>query len=293
MTRAANRAYTRHVNNVVPRTRGSGLSADLAALRRYFWLPVATLTLALTAALILSAMQAPREEARFRANVLVDALPPLFGPAVLPSPFDYARLATSDSVLADVSGQTGRPADQLRSQLRAEPRFNTPEIDFVAEGSGALLLSRAWQRSFEAAVSTQTADIERLLVQPYARQLDESRALLEQRAADYRANAGDPVLQQQLIAAQENFATASKLSQSYDVVARTMSASVLTVIGPHERSAGVSSTAGRLAVATAIGVVAGVTGALALDYLAKARRRGVEGNPIDAHPAFRGRRSRA
>ncbi|MBI5284854.1 MAG: hypothetical protein HY874_07140, partial [Chloroflexi bacterium] len=121
----------------------------------------------------------------------------------------------------------------------------------------------------EAARSTP--DRLRLLVQPYARPHDEARALLEQRAADAKASPDDPAIKQQLTAAEENFETASKLSQSYDVVAKTMRASSFGVVAPHERSAGVGSTAGRLAAAVAIGLLAGVIGALALDRLAAVR----------------------
>ena len=56
------------------------------------------------------------DEARFRANVVVDALPPLFGPAVLPGPFDYAKLATSDAVVQHVARETGVTPDAAASR---------------------------------------------------------------------------------------------------------------------------------------------------------------------------------
>ncbi|TAK57784.1 MAG: hypothetical protein EPO22_11725, partial [Dehalococcoidia bacterium] len=63
--------------------RDPGLWRDLAALRRYAWLPAATIVIALVAALVIGQLRPASDEARFRENVIVDALPPLFGPAVL------------------------------------------------------------------------------------------------------------------------------------------------------------------------------------------------------------------
>jgi hypothetical protein len=245
--------------------------------------------LAVIAALAIGAMQSTSGEARFRENVFIDALPPLFGPAVLPSPFDYARLATSDGVLQTVSQRSGVPVEQLRGRLTAEARFNRPEVDFMARSGNALTLARTWQQAFAEAAAEQTPDILRLLVQPYARQLDEARAALEQRAADATANPGDAAAKQQLTAAQENFETASKLSQSYEVVAKTMKANAVSVAAPHERSAGIGSTTGRLGAAVGIGLLAGVVGALALDYAARRRTAASQPEPLDARPALRRR----
>ncbi|MDP9239004.1 MAG: hypothetical protein M3P30_16685 [Chloroflexota bacterium] len=273
------------------RGREPGLARDLGALRRYFWLPAATLVLAVVAALAIGVVHSTSGEARFQENVLIDALPPLFGPPVLPSPFDYARLATSDGVLQQVSQQSGVTVDQLRGRLSATAQFNRPEVDFTVKSGNALALARTWQQAFADAAAEQTPDIQRLLVQPYARQLDEARALLEQRAADAKAaGPDDAVIQQQLKAAQENYEIASKLSQSYDVVARTMKANAVAVVAPHERSAGIGSTAGRLGVAVVIGLLAGVIGALALDYAARRRPTDSELEPFDARRALRGRR---
>jgi hypothetical protein len=235
------------------------------------------------AALIIGALRSPSGEARFRENVVVDALPPLFGPPVLPSPFDYARLATSDDVLAAVSRDTNVPADELRTRLRATASLTSPEIDFRVTGAGALAVARAWHEAFDAAVAQQTPAIERLLVADYARQLDQARVLLEQRSADALANPDDPVLKQQLTAAEENYETASRLSQSYDVVASTVKAAPFTGSAPRQQSAGVGSIAGRLSAAVAIGLLAGVVGALALDALS--RRREVEELPPTELPA--------
>jgi len=272
--------------------RGSALRRDLSALRRYAWLPAATLSLAVAAALVIGALRPGAADVRFRENVAVSALPPLFGPPVLPSPFDYARLATGDDVVAQVAQRTGVSAGQLKTRLRAEARFNSPEVDFQVTGDNALSIARAWQQAFADAAAQQTPAVERLLVQDYARQLDEARALLEQRDADAGAHPDDAVIAQQLKAAQENYETASRLSQSYDVVARTMKASALTVVAPHERGAGVGSTAGRLGAAVAIGLLAGVAGALALDYTSRRRRIFDDQAPVDAPAAFRRRGER-
>ena len=272
--------------------RHSALGRDLGALWHYSWLPLATLLVSVSAALLIGVLRPGSGEARFRENVIIDALPPLFGPAVAPSPFDYARLATSDGVLQQVSQQSGLPVERLRPRLNAEARFNRPEVDFTVTGDNALALARTWQQAFADAAAQQTPDIVRLLVQPYARQLDEARGLLEQRAAEAKASADDPVVKQQLTAAEENFETASKLSQSYDVVAKTMKATALAVVAPHEQSGGVGSTAGRIGAAVAIGLLLGVFGVLALDYAM--RRRAAGGEPdADAPPVLRGRSRRS
>lgn len=283
-------AYTRLVTDGSSRGREPGLVRDLGALRRYFWLPATTLVLAVVAALAIGAVHSTSGEARFQENVLIDALPPLFGPPVLPSPFDYARLATSDGVLQQVSQQSGVTVDQLRGRLSATAQFNRPEVDFTVKSGNALTLARTWQQAFADAAAQQTPDIQRLLVQLYARQLDEASAALEQRAADAKASPDDPVIQQQLKAAEENYEIASKLSQSYEVVAKTMKANAVAVVAPHERSAGIGSTAGRLGVAVAIGLLAGVIGALALDYAARRRPTASEPELLDARPGMRSRR---
>ncbi|MFI5177463.1 MAG: hypothetical protein ACHQO8_02810 [Vicinamibacterales bacterium] len=265
------------------RQHGAGLAPDLAALRRYFWLPIASLAIAVAAALVIGAASSPSDEARFRANVVVDALPPLFGPAVLPGPFDYAGLATGDAVVQEVARQSGVAAEQLRPRLTAAARFNTPEIDFKVTGTNALAVARTWQRVFTDAAAQQTPAIERELVQPYARQLDQASAQLQQRAPAAKASPDDPVAQQQLKAAEENYETASKLAQSYDVVATTMKAQAFTLVAPHTQSSGVGSTAGRLGAAVAIGLLAGVIGALLLDYAM--RRRACAAGSVDAAPS--------
>jgi hypothetical protein len=267
-------------------TRTAGLAPDLAALRRYFWLPIVALVIAVAAALLIGAFGSNSEEARFRANVVVDALPPLFGPAVLPGPFDYARLATSDPVVQSVAQASGLSLDQLKPRLTAEARFNRPEIDFKVTGANALGIARAWQSAFTDAAAQQTPALERQLVQPYALQLEQARVALVQRAAASNASPDDPAATQQLIAAEENYETASKLAQSYEVVATTMKAQAFTVVAPHTESAGVGSPAGRLGAAIAIGLLAGVAGALLLDYAAR-RRASVAGSLDDAPATLR------
>ena len=269
-----------HTRNLPP---NAGLAPDIAALRRYFWLPIGALVLAVGAALVIGVVASPSNEARFRANVVVDALPPLFGPPVLPGPFDYARLATSDAVVQSVAQQTNVPVEQLKTRMTATASFNRPEIDFKVTGANALAITRTWQAAFADAAARQTPDLERLLVQPYARQLDEASAVLQRVAPAAQNSPGDPVAQQKLKAAEENYETASKLAQSYDVVATTMKAQAFTVVGPHVQSAGVGSTRGRLGVAAAIGLLAGIIGAVLLD-VAMRRRASVAGS-LDQAPA--------
>ncbi len=275
--------YTRGVTHTRDLPPAAGLAPDLAAIRRYFWLPFVALAVAVAAALALGAFASPSDEARFRANVVVDALPPLFGPAVLPGPFDYARLATSDAIVAPLAQQAGVPAEQLKPRMTAEARFNRPEIDLKVTGTNALAIARAWQAEFAAAAARQTPDIERALVQPYTRQLDEASTKLREAALAAGRGPDDVVVQQQLKAAEENYETASKLAQSYEVVATTMKAQVFTVVAPHVQSAGIGSTRGRLGAAVAIGLLAGTIGALLLDY-AMRRRTSVTGS-LDSAPA--------
>lgn len=270
----------------------AGLRQDLAALRRYVWLPAATLAIAIVVALGLGALRPASGQARFRENVMVAALPPLFGPAVLPSPFDYARLATSDGVVQDTAARAGLSPDVVRPRLRAEASFNRPEIDFFVTGPNALPLARAWRASFADAAAQQTPAIQRLLVQDYARQLDQARALLVQRAAEAKAAPEDAVAQSQLKAAQDNVETASRLTQAYDVVAATMKATSLGVAPPHRPSAGVGSTAGRLGAATAAGLIAGIAGALALDWASRRRRVEPEAPTAEPPATFRRREPR-
>jgi hypothetical protein len=275
------------VRNTGARTQDAGLWRDLAALRRYAWLPLASLALAVIAALVIGAMRSGSGEARFRENVVVDALPPLFGPPVLPSPFDYARLATSDGVVAAAAQTAGVDPAALKPRLSAQARFNSTDIWFAVTGPNALAAARAWRQAFADAAAAQTPVIERLLVQSYARQLDEAQAVLQARDAAAKVSPDDAVAAQQLKAAQENYETASKLSQSYDVVSKTMKAASFAVETPHLRGAGVGSTAGRLGAAVAIGLLAGVVGAFALDWASRRRRTPDLPEGEEAPAAFR------
>ena len=275
--------YTRGVTTPADHPRTPGLIPDLAALRRFFWLPLVSLAIAVGTALVIGAVSSPSDEARFRANVVVDALPPLFGPAVVPGPFDYARMATGDAVVQSVAQQSGVTPEQLKPRLTAEARFNKPEIDFKVTGANALAIARTWQRVFSDAAAQLTPEIERQLVLPYARQLEQASRQIDRSAEAARVSPDDRVAQQQLKAAEENYETAAKLAQSYEVVATTMKAQAFTVVAPHVESAGVGSTRGRLGAAIAIGLLVGVIGALALDYAS--RRRAPAGGSLDDTPA--------
>lgn len=262
---------------------------DLAALRRFFWLPLATIGLALVLALIVGAVSGDANEARFREDVFVDALPPLFGPAVLPGPFDYAKLATSDAVVADVAQRAQIAPDQLKPRLGAEARFNRPEIDFKVTGAGALNVARIWRDSFQRAAVSETGRLQSELVRPYNDQLTAAVDNLRQRSETAQASPDREAAQQQLVAARENYQTAAKLVQSYEIVRSTMKAQPLAVVGPHQVSSGVGSTRGRLGAALAIGLLAGVIGALILEWSSRRRRgdRAVDAAPPSIRPVQR------
>ena len=270
------------MRNTAARPRQNGTLSDLAALRRWFWLPLATLAIAIVAALALGTYASPKDEARFRATVFVDALPPLFGPAIVPGPVEYARLATSDDVIAAVARDTALTPDELRPRLIAVPRFTRPEIDFKVTGANALNIARAWQANLNDEATRQTPAVERKLAEPYQRQLTEAQSRLQALSAAAKASPGDAAAQQQLKAAEENYETAAKLAQSYDVVASTMKVQLIPSVAPHIQTSGVGSTRGRLAAAVAIGLLVGVIGALAIDPLVRRLR---PRSPIDEAPA--------
>src|SRR5439155_15429979 len=118
------------VRNAVRATHSPGLAADLSVIRRYVWLPVVAVIVAVGAALVAGVLTPTSSEARFRMNVVVDALPPLFGPPALPSPFDYARLAMSDDIVRDVANQSGVTLEQLKPRLSAQASAQRADIDF-------------------------------------------------------------------------------------------------------------------------------------------------------------------
>ncbi len=248
--------------------RKTGLWRDAYALRRYWWFVAGSLMVAVAAALLLGVVASTPDEARFRESVLIDALPPLFGPPVTPGPFDYARLATSDDVLQAVATNQRLSIDELRPRLTASASFNRPDIDLKVTGANALAISRTWRDAFEQAVRAQSGDLERELTATYNRQLDEANKQLDRETSSARQSPNDAAAQQRQKAAQENYETASRLSQSYDVVASTLKAQPIAVVGPHIQSAGIGSMRGRLAAAVAIGLLVGVGGALLLAFVA-------------------------
>ena len=260
----------------------SGIGSDLGTLRRWFWLPLLTLAIAVGAALAIGAFSSSSGDARFRSTVIVDALPPLFGPPLIPGPVEYAALATSPPVIEAVARDTATTTEALRPRLTAEPRLTRPEIDFRVSGPNSLAVARIWRDAINDAVQRGTPDIELKLAEPYQRQLDQAQARLTAEAAAAKGAPDDAVAAQRLKAAQENYETASRLSQSYSVVAGTMKAQLFPATGPHLESAGTGSTRGRLGAAVAIGLLAGVIGAVALESLS---RRRAPGDPHDEAPA--------
>ena len=62
-----------------------------------------------------------------------------------------------------------------------------------------------------------------------------------------------------------------------------MKAQAFTVVGPHVQSGGVGSTRGRLGAAVAIGLLAGIIGAVLLDVVM--RRRASGAGSLDQAPA--------
>lgn len=261
-----------------------GLLADIGALKRWFWLPILTVVIAILAALAIGAITSSSTDARFRSTVLVDALPPLFGPPLLPGPIEYAALATSDPVVTEVSRDSGVPPDALRDRLHAEPRITQPQIDFRVTGADALNIARVWRDAINDAVIRETPSIELRLAQPYQQQLAQARASLTAASAAAAAAPSDPVAAQEAKAAGENYETASRLWQSYNVVAGTMKAQLVAATGPHIESGGIGSTRGRLGAAVAIGLLAGVAGALALEALARRSRPETPAFGADATP---------
>ena len=263
--------------------RDTGLWRDMAALRRYFWLPLAAVAVAVVAALGLGSLVSDSGEARFRVNVVVDALPPLFGPAVLPGPFDYAAVATSDAVVADVATRTGATAEALRPRLKAEPRVNSPEISFSVTGDKAIDVARAWEAAFRDAAGQATPGIEERLVEPYRVQQAQARAQLEAAEAAAAGSPADAVRQQDRVAAGENYKTATMLVQSYETVTATMKAEAFTVKAPREYGGGLGSTPARVGAGAAIGLLAGIIGAVLLDMILRRREAsvyGVEDTPV-------------
>jgi hypothetical protein len=262
--------------------RNAGLWMDLGALRRYWWFPVAAIGIALAVALAFGAFSSEKQRARFGASAVVDALPPLFGPPVLPGPFDYASLAVSDDVVGDVASEHGLEADALQPRVRVEARPNSTDLDFTVTGDDALSIARTWERVFAEAVERESPGIERALTETYRVQLEQARVTLEAAGVAAVAAPNDVVAAQELAAAQENYETASRLVQSYDIVAGTLEARSFTVSEPHTVGVGLGTAGARAAAAVGFGLLAGVLGALGLEYAARRRNEpfgGYEGLP--------------
>jgi capsular polysaccharide biosynthesis protein len=259
----------------------SGLRRDLGVLRRLWWIPVLTVFVGIAAGLAAGWIANGDEQARFRANVVVNALPPLFGPPVLPGPFDYAAIATSDEVIERVAAEHGMPADDLRPRLAAEVRPNTSEIDFTVTGESSLAIATTWNRVFGEEASAQTPAIQARLTAPYILQQQEAAARLDAASAQAAANPDDPVARSALAAAEENFETASRLVQSYDIVRQTMTAQSFTVRAPHEFGAALGPPAARVAAGAVAGLVIGVLLVLTLDLL---ERRRASSEEVESSP---------
>ena len=263
----------------------AGLWSDLAALRRYLWILVGAVLVGVVAALVLGAVVDTEREARFRANVVVNALPPLFGPPVLPGPFDYAAVAMSDPTIERVAAQHNLSPDELGPRLTAEPRVNSPEIDFTVTGDDALAIAGTWNTVFQEQVVNQTPLLFQDMTEPYRLQQDEAEALFLTAAQTAAANPDDLLNQAHLAATQENYETSVRLVQSYGVVQSTMAAQSFTVRAPHEYGGGLGSPTARVAAGAVVGLVLGVLLAVTLDTID--RRRGRTSDVDEAPPSLR------
>jgi hypothetical protein len=252
---------------------------DLGTLRRYIWVPLATVAVGVAAALLLGAYAEGEQEARFRSNVVVNALPPLFGPPVLPGPFDYAAVATSDATIEKVASQHSLSPEELSPRLTAEPRVNSPEIDFRVTGDDALAIADTWNAVFQSEVVTETPRILEALTEPYRLQRDEAEALFLAAAEAEATNPGDPLNQARLAATQENYETAVRLVQSYDVVQRSIAAQAFAVKAPHEFGGGLGSPTARIAAGALLGLVLGMLLALMLDAIDRRRSAAIDEAP--------------
>ncbi len=77
----------------------------------------------------------------------------------------------------------------------------------------------------------------------------------------------------ELQAAEQNYEAASRIAQSYELVAQQLTVSVAVLQGPQAARAGVLDWTARLAAAAAFAAVVGVLGALALEQLSGRRSR--------------------
>jgi len=260
-----------------------GLGRDLLALRRHLWFPVAALVLALAVAVGVGLAFSPSDEASFRVRVGLSAPPPLFGPPILPSTEDLARLAVSPEVLERASGTLAAEgirvsAEEMAGRVSASAGGGEGVISFtVKDGNGerALATARAWESAFVAVAQEEAPELERRAAAGYQAQLDVAASLLEEKRQAAAGEGPDSPAQQELEAAQENYQVASRLQQSYELVARMLRVDVITERVPYLKGGAALDWAGRMGAAVAFGVVVGVLGALGLEVLARRRLRDV------------------
>lgn len=256
-----------------------GLGRDLLALRRHLWFPVTALILALAVAAGVGLAFSPSDEAAFRVRVGLSALPPLFGPPTLPSSEDFARLATSPDVLERASGILAAEGievspGELAGRVSASVGGGEGVIGFtVKDGNGerALATARAWESAFAAMAQEQAPELERGAVADYQTEFDVAASLLEEKQQAAAGQGPDSLAQQELEAARENYQVASRLQQSYEVVARTLRVDLISERAPYLKGGMALDWAGRMGAALAFGVVVGVLGALGLEVLARRR----------------------
>lgn len=260
-----------------------GLGRDLLALRRHLWFPVAALVLALAVAAGVGLAFSPSDEAAFRVRVRLSVLSPLFGPPILPSTEDLARLAVSPEVLERASGALAAEgiqvsAEEMAGRVSASVGGGEGVIGLtVKDGNGerALATARAWESSFAAVAQEQAPELERRAAADYQAQLDVAASLLEEKRQAAAGQGPDSPAQQELEAARENYQVASRLQQSYEVVARMLRVDLITERAPYLKGGAALDWAGRMGAAVAFGVVVGVLGALGLEVLARRRLRDV------------------
>lgn len=258
---------------------GSGeLGKDLLALRRHLWLPILVLAIALGAAAGIGLMATDGDEASFRARVTFSALPPLFGPPSLPTTDDLARFATSAEVLERTSGVLAEGGvqispDELAAKVSTRVLADEESVEFVVKDDGgrSLAIARAWEATLPAMAQERAPDLERQATADYVVQLALAASLLEEKRQAAAGQAEDSTAQSELAAAQEDYETASRLEQSYEVVAQMLRVDVTTNRAPHLKGGGSLDWAGRLGAAAAFGIVVGVLGALGLEALARRR----------------------
>lgn len=255
-----------------------GLGRDLLALRRHLWFPILVLAIALGAAAGIGLVATGDGEASFRARVTFSALPPLFGPPALPTAADLARFSTSPEVLERTSEGLAEqgvqlPAGELGPMMSTRVLPDEDTVEFVVKDAGgrSLAIARAWETALSAMAQERASDLERQAVADYGVQLQLAARLLEEKRQAAVGQPADSPAQAELAAAQENYEIASRLQQSYEVVAQMLRVDVTTERAPHVKGGGSLDWAGRLGAAAAFGIVVGVLGALGLEALARRR----------------------